>query len=542
MLQRLGSSLVTFKSKLAGAISRSLAEKLEDTISVKDFGAKGDGVSDDTNAIKLALAVASVNKLKVNLPEGRYRVRETLTIPEGVSLVGAGRECTEVLKYTDNTVSVKVTAPALAGGYTGVLPSNMNAVICLGDAASSRWSGTLKGVSLKGLKDGYEGQVVEFGIVNAGVVSDATIEDVYVYDCQYAAVLPVIFASQVNNIRFTGCLKGFFINNATSTHFSTNYSNSCRDYGYWLRDMKYCNISANACDLLNREDHFPDRTRHCYGYVIESMLGCVVSGNGQEGTLGTNWRLGNFDHSSFTNNTSIRLGSDYTGEDEIAWLDINGVVRNSTIENNFSYAYNAKGLIFGGASGNKHHNIKIDALQYFNANIRNNVVRDSRNGTPDEAGWGNNITKGVANVAAKMRPDRTYLKDDAGAPTLQVQSGGSAVFTYGDNTVHHVHYEGDFVHIFGLFEVTITNVSGTSQFISVRGFPVAKDYAYIGISGVNNGDLGFQDGWIPKSFRMDKGLDGGSMFTSSEKSLRIDKVIAGKKLFISYDGWYRTNP
>ena len=540
--KELGDSLITVKQPFEGSILRTQHDKNSDYVNVKDFGAIGDGITDDTAAIKSAIAYAGTIKGVVYFPDGIYKISSTLALPSNVSIVGRSRESVFITKTTSDTVTVLVTSSALSGGYNGVLPTDMNAVICLGDSNSSRWSGVITGVTLYGNKTTAENHGVEFGIVNTGVVSDAKIEDVYVYDCKHGLVLPVIFASQVGNNRFTACLGGMFINNGTSCVISTNYSNSCRDYGHWYRDLKYSVIEANACDYTNRNDYYPDRTRVCYGYVFQNLLGVTVTGNGQEGTLGINWRLDNFDHSSFTTNTSIRLGSDYTGPSNISWLELNGVARNSIIENNVSYEYNSNGMLFGGAVAGQHHNIYISDITYFNAIFRNNIVRSTRNGVPVEAGWLNNVTRTVANSSAKIRPDRTFANGDAGSPTLSVQSGTNAVISYGEYTVHNINYVGDFAHIFGVFDVTITWDSGTSQLVSVTGFPTARDYAYISVTGVNNGDVGFTSGNIPASFRMNIGSTGGAFFTEGEKGLRIDAVVSGKRMYISYDGWYRVSP
>lgn len=71
-----------------GAVSTTVQAKLRETVSVKDFGAVGDGMTDDTAAIQAAITKASVtNGAKVFLPVGIYKVTG-LTVPTGVWLIG----------------------------------------------------------------------------------------------------------------------------------------------------------------------------------------------------------------------------------------------------------------------------------------------------------------------------------------------------------------------------------------------------------------------------------------------------------------------
>jgi hypothetical protein len=63
-----GSALVGFLQSGTGAVARTTQAKLRDTVSVKDFGAVGDGVANDTAAVTAADAISG----KVYLPAGTY--------------------------------------------------------------------------------------------------------------------------------------------------------------------------------------------------------------------------------------------------------------------------------------------------------------------------------------------------------------------------------------------------------------------------------------------------------------------------------------
>ena len=67
---------VTFVPDGTGAVSRSVNSKLKDVVSVKDFGAVGDGVADDTAAIQAAINASN----NVLIPPGNYRCDSTITI------------------------------------------------------------------------------------------------------------------------------------------------------------------------------------------------------------------------------------------------------------------------------------------------------------------------------------------------------------------------------------------------------------------------------------------------------------------------------
>lgn len=79
----------SFLHPAVGALPRGQTAKLADQASVKDFGAVGDGVTDDTAAFQAALAGAKA----VTVPPGTYILSAPLAPVEGASLLGLGDAC-----------------------------------------------------------------------------------------------------------------------------------------------------------------------------------------------------------------------------------------------------------------------------------------------------------------------------------------------------------------------------------------------------------------------------------------------------------------
>lgn len=73
-----------FTQNGTGPVARSYQEKLTDTVSVKDFGAKGDGVTDDTSAIQAAVNKGIARSVAVN----DMTQQQTLSVPGTVNVSG----------------------------------------------------------------------------------------------------------------------------------------------------------------------------------------------------------------------------------------------------------------------------------------------------------------------------------------------------------------------------------------------------------------------------------------------------------------------
>lgn len=84
-----GSTLVGYTQGGTGATTRTVKAKLQESVSVLDFGADPTGVSDSTAAIQAAINVAASIGGAVFFPSGIYLISSSLTnSANGVSLIG----------------------------------------------------------------------------------------------------------------------------------------------------------------------------------------------------------------------------------------------------------------------------------------------------------------------------------------------------------------------------------------------------------------------------------------------------------------------
>lgn len=83
----LGAGSVTYTPAGSGAVTTTADAKLKESVSVKDFGAVGDGVTDDSAAIQAALDVHD----NVVAPPGNFKLNSTVYVKSrGKTFLGAG--------------------------------------------------------------------------------------------------------------------------------------------------------------------------------------------------------------------------------------------------------------------------------------------------------------------------------------------------------------------------------------------------------------------------------------------------------------------
>lgn len=98
------ATAISYTASFAGATAQTVQTKLEQYVSVKDFGAVGDGVTDDTAAIQAAID-SQAGFLSVYFPAGVYKVTSQITISDDrVMLYGDGVATRILFNPTANAV------------------------------------------------------------------------------------------------------------------------------------------------------------------------------------------------------------------------------------------------------------------------------------------------------------------------------------------------------------------------------------------------------------------------------------------------------
>ena len=117
-----GSSMIGFIQAGTSAVATTAQTKMRETISVKDFGAVGDDVADDTTKIQAAINYANTIGGDVYFPAGIYKITNTLTINNS----GDTADTFKASMYGDSSSSARIRGMPgnynmleITGGTTG---------------------------------------------------------------------------------------------------------------------------------------------------------------------------------------------------------------------------------------------------------------------------------------------------------------------------------------------------------------------------------------------------------------------------------------
>jgi len=367
----------------SGAVTTTVQTKLRETVSVKDFGAVGDGVTDDTVAIQAAL---NSSALSVTVPNGTYKITATLTIGSNKSFVlsdGATITALATDLGTDPATSGPGIFPGFPRGYPMItnddyVGGNQNIII-----EGGNWIFT-RDISIRA------GAIVDFRTVTKGQVRNLncdcpgtglytnSVGTIYALQCYYVSVLNCSVENSV------GC-HNFYFNETWWSKISGCSAKNTNDSTYTVDASPFCQVlNSYAYESAGSAISFNSK----YGLV----QGNTIDNSGPVRTIpgvGIGIVVGHPDLIWSGSHTKV-IGNTIWGHAKSSAISIaqspstqNVVVANNTVE----------GIAGGPPSGNITNGI---SLVGENTSVTGNQIRNCVIGIRVAAGSsGNSITGNV---------------------------------------------------------------------------------------------------------------------------------------------------
>ena len=226
----------TFKGLLAGftvitgpdannPIIRTLQDKLDDFVSVRDFGAKGDNITDDTEAIQRALdrplgtaaaAAAPFTHRTIYFPAGNYVITDTIKLPPFTRIQGEGKATTTIIA---RDIPRKATVYDTGNPVTSTYLTDTGAMIKVVDQFGQ--SGQDYGSSVNGVTP-YS---LEYHVSDIGFYQRATAYDQPVFQADGGTTIVL------SNCLFQGDLIDFNDDGSGTDNYYTNRTDPGVDIG-----------------------------------------------------------------------------------------------------------------------------------------------------------------------------------------------------------------------------------------------------------------------------------------------------------------------
>ena len=206
-----GSALVSTIQSGTGTVIRTVASKLNDTVSIKDFGAVGDGAADDTAAIQAAINYTG-SKLggTILLPAGSYKITSTLScLYPNILFVGDGSDEPHNIGTQGAAAATKLVWAGASGGTMLNIASvdGVNNVKYSGGGVRSIFFNS--GCTTNGTGASYGIDLVSF---NEGVFENVMFREFETCGIRVGCITQLWDARDPQHNRFINCWSRNFVN------------------------------------------------------------------------------------------------------------------------------------------------------------------------------------------------------------------------------------------------------------------------------------------------------------------------------------------
>jgi hypothetical protein len=259
----IGSEDVLFVQAGAGAVTRTVQEKLRDAVSVLDFGAVGNGVADDTAAIQAALNHIRDNGGTLTFPKaGTYRVSSALTLlrntttgPEQYVIQGNGSTLNFSASGLTSAKLVSLGATSQANGHdTGFI--HVSDLRILGPETGAPFSGDNPTGSTTGLS-------LEFAF-------NVTLINVNIQSCYIGIRTNFVFPLRALSAELKGNYIGVYLDDDTTLATWVGLSVTSARYAVVVRP------TTTTKAVLNQHFVTPRFEQCLVGAVIDPLSGSGI--------------------------------------------------------------------------------------------------------------------------------------------------------------------------------------------------------------------------------------------------------------------------
>lgn len=508
-----------FTASGTGAVARSLQAKMRDAVSVKDFGATGDGTTSDQTAFANAIATGKC----VYVPAGNYRLTGALTLQtSGQVLFGDGpwqsiiewdggsvnaivMQDQQYMGVRDLMIRPKSGSSALTSGYAiAFARSAANTFMC--DVTNVLIYQMFNGVLTRSVTEAIVKDVLCWGLTGTrGVLFDGT------------AAGPS-YAATLDGLRFGGM--------ASNTSITLVAQDS---FGYSLRMRKcvllYGGIGFRMLDTLATGSSYPiwclangveiDHPNTA-GISLEageglsmsnSWVGSCLAGPGVQTT--SNWRgectitatriMGNYTHGvALGAGVDAIITDNVIGDNSAAGSGTYHGINVAANLTRFIIANNRIGDVVGVAGNNQGYGVNVAAGTSDYYQIVGNIITVNATGQVNDGGTGiNKLVQNEFNGFKKLQlhDNQFYLADVSGDPAINFDANDTLAFTRSSDALS--------VIIASAARAVITNLIATFnvpvQFptYTVTTLPTASSFPRCGIyvsNGTSNKRFAISDG------------------------------------------------
>jgi hypothetical protein len=222
------------------------------TVNVKDFGAKGDGTTDDTSSIQNAVASAQSSHKGVFFPPGTYLHNSVLTFGS-VAVTGSGAACTLLAGDKNNTAviltgtnssiqNIVISSSGLTGSSSGTKPNSATVLVQTATQFTVANDTIVQGSGRYGvyLQKSSVGTVSANAINGTGSSGDT---GVVIDGCFNVSVLGNLFQNEdvcVSLFPFSGLLSGF------GSQFVAILNNVCGNVTFPTKTAAVVDVESNT--------------------------------------------------------------------------------------------------------------------------------------------------------------------------------------------------------------------------------------------------------------------------------------------------------